>query len=112
MRKEKTNTNIFRHREFIRDLKRHFRPDLEAENINTFDPALQGFRAFEPDTRPELAKKYAEKFPRTPVDWDHTKMGQRINRSWGTYNQLAKKLQRERSGEDLPSAKSQKTLQR
>ena len=92
-------------------LKRHFKKDLRAERISFTDPILQGFRAFDPNQRAILADKYAERFPRTPVDWQQDKWGARSNRK-GSYNELDRQLQRQRSGEDLPPAKAQRTLHR
>ena len=97
----------------VNALKRHFRPELRAEKISFADPALQGFRAFDPNQRRTLSQKYEERFPRTPVDWHQNKWGSRqATSSKGTYNELDRQLQRQRSGEDLPQAKAQKTLHR
>ena len=104
---------LFRHRDLVNALKRHFRPELRAEKISFSEPALQGFRAFDPNQRRTLAQKYEERFPRTPVDWHQNKWGSRqATSSKGTYNELDRQLQRQRSGENLPQAKAQKTLHR
>ena len=98
--------------DLVRDLKRHFRPELKAEEVNAFHPDLQGIKAFDTDERPILAAKYRECFPRTPIDWDHDKMNYRTKKGLGSYHQLNQKLARERSDEELPEAKAQRTLHR
>ena len=87
--------------------------ELKAEKTPFTDPALQGFRAFDPNQRAVLAEKYEERFPRTPVDWHQNKWGFRqASEKKGSYNYLDNQLQRQRSGEDLPPAKSHKALHR
>ena len=98
--------------DLVQDLKRHFRPDLKAEEVNGFHPDLQGIKAFNVDERPILAAKYDEKFPRTPIDWAHEKMNYRAKRGMGSYHNLNQKLARERSDEELPDAKAPRSLHR
>ena len=104
---------IFSYGGLVADLKRHFNPDIQAERVSYFDPALQGFKAFEPDRRPELAEKFRRRFPRCPVDWNFDKLNFRQCKLLpSSYTDYAKALGRQRSGEDLPQAKAQKTLSR
>ena len=96
----------------VLDLKRHFRPEMKAENCNAFHPDLQGIKAFNVDERPILAAKYEELFPRTPIDWNHDKMNYRTKRGLGSYQNMSQKLARERSDEELPDAKARRSLHR
>lgn len=87
--------------------------DLKAEKMPFTDPSIQGFRAFDPNQRSDLAEKYGERFPRTPVDWHQNKWGFRstsVKKS--SFNFLDNQLQRQRSGEELPPAKAHKSLHR
>lgn len=107
------NDPFFSYAGLVADLKRHFNPEIQAEKISYFDPGLQGFKAFEPDRRPELADRFRRKFPRCPVDWNFDKLNFRPCKQLPTsYTDYAKALGRQRSGDDLPQAKAQKTLSR
>ena len=95
------------------DLKRHFHPEIQAEKISFFHPELQGFRAFEPDRRAQLAERYAKKFPRCPVDWHFEKMKFRPGKTLpSSFSDYSKALGRQRSGDKLPEAKSKDKLTR
>ena len=85
---------------------------MEAEKVSYFDKDLQGYGAFMPELREEYAAKFAVRFPRTLVDWSHEKMGRVKSRNVCAYDTLRQKLSRERSAEELPRPKAQKTLYR
>ena len=102
---------FFRYQDLTDALRRHFRKDLEAERMNIFDENLQGYRAFETSELPVLQEAYNTKFPRTPVDWEGKNAGLR-NRGNVQGISTYSKMFHERSDEQLPEAKTQKTLNR